>query len=81
MKGWDCLAEAVNAGRLTGADKIGERVGKVIGKHKVGKHFTRDITDTSFTFGRDEEKIAGGSGSGRHLRDPHQCQRRHPQLR
>jgi hypothetical protein len=52
------IAEAVQAGRLTGADKIGERVGKVIGKHKVGKHFIRNITDTSFTFGRDEEKIA-----------------------
>ena len=33
-------------------------MGKVIDKHKVGKHFIRDITDTSFTFGRDEEKIA-----------------------
>jgi DDE family transposase len=52
------IAETVEAGRLTGADKIGERVGKVIGKHKVGKHFIRNITDTSFTFGRDEEKIA-----------------------
>ncbi|HEY6421648.1 MAG TPA: hypothetical protein VIY28_00085 [Pseudonocardiaceae bacterium] len=48
----------MNAGKLTGADKIGERVGKVIGKHKVGKHFIRDITDTSFAFHRDEEKIA-----------------------
>jgi len=48
----------VDAGRLTGADKIGERVGKVIGKHKVGKHFIRNITGTSFAFARDEEKIA-----------------------
>jgi transposase len=52
------ITEAVNAGRLTGADKIGERVGKVIGKHKVGKHFIRDITDTSFVYQRDEEKIS-----------------------
>jgi hypothetical protein len=52
------ITEAVNAGRLTGADKIGERVGKVIGKHKVGKHFIRDITDTSFAYKRDEEKIS-----------------------
>lgn len=52
------ITEAVDAGRLTGADKIGERVGKVIGKHKVGKHFIRDITDTSFVFSRDEEKIS-----------------------
>jgi Transposase DDE domain len=52
------IKKAVDAGRLTGADKIGERVGKVIGKHKVGKHFIREITDTSFAFDRDEEKIS-----------------------
>jgi transposase len=44
-------------GRLKDADKIGVRVGKVIGKHKVGKHFIWDITGTSFSFRRDEEKI------------------------
>ena len=37
---------------------IGERAGKVIGKYKVGKHFIREITDTSFAFRRDEENIA-----------------------
>jgi hypothetical protein len=52
------IKQAVNAGKLTGADKIGERVGKAIGKHKVGKHFIREVTDTSFTYTRDEEKIA-----------------------
>ena len=52
------ITEAVDAGRLTGADNIGERVGKVIDKHKVGKHFIREVTDTSFAFHRDEEKIA-----------------------
>ena len=29
----------VAAGRLTGADKIGVRVGKVISKYKIAKHF------------------------------------------
>jgi transposase len=52
------ITQAVDTGKLTGADKIGERVGKVIDKHKVGKHFIREITDTSFVFHRDEEKIA-----------------------
>ena len=47
----------VQAGRLTGADKIGERTGKVIGKHKVGKHFLREVTDSTFTYRRDEDKI------------------------
>ena len=30
--------------------RIGEAVGKVIGKYKVGKHFHRTITDTSLTY-------------------------------
>ena len=46
------------AGRLKDPDKIGMRVGKVIGKHKVGKHFLWEISDGSFSFRRDEEKIA-----------------------
>jgi hypothetical protein len=52
------IKTSVDAGRLADAAKIGERVGKVIGKHKVGKHFLREITATSFTYRRDEEKIA-----------------------
>jgi transposase len=46
------------AGRLKDPDKIGMRVGKIIGKHKVGKHFLWEISDGSFSFRRDEEKIA-----------------------
>jgi len=52
------IRKSVTAGRLRDTDKIGVRVGKVIGKHKVGKHFTWDITGDGFTFRRDEEKIA-----------------------
>jgi hypothetical protein len=51
------IAMSVQAGRLTGADKIGERIGKVIGKHKVGKHFLREVTDSTLTYRRDEDKI------------------------
>ena len=51
------IKAAAAAGRLEGAGKIGERVGKVINKRKVGKHFLREITDTTFTFRRDQEKI------------------------
>ncbi|MGH4012062.1 MAG: IS1634 family transposase [Pseudonocardiaceae bacterium] len=51
------IAASVHAGRLTGADKIGERIGKVIGKHKVAKHFVREVTDSTFTYRRDEDKI------------------------
>lgn len=51
------IAASVQAGRLTGADKIGERIGKVIGKHKVAKHFLREVTDSTFTYSRNEDKI------------------------
>ena len=43
---------------LCGAGKIGVRVGKVINRHKVGKHFITTITDDSFSFARDLDKIA-----------------------
>ena len=43
---------------LRGAAAIGVRVGKVINRHKVAKHFSTAITDTTFTFRRDDEKIA-----------------------
>ena len=43
---------------LRGAAEIGVRVGKVINQHKVGKHFSTTISDDSFSFRRDQEKIA-----------------------
>jgi len=43
---------------LHGADRIGLRVGKVRDRYKVGKHFRIEITDDSFGYERDEEKIA-----------------------
>lgn len=43
--------------RLGGKDNIGVRVGKVINKHKVGKHFELDIQDDSFAFSRRQERI------------------------
>jgi Transposase DDE domain len=51
------IQASVASGRLKGAGTIGERVGKVINKRKVGKHFLCEITDTAFTFRRDQEKI------------------------
>lgn len=42
---------------LRGKDKIGIRVGKVINKHKVGKHFELDIQNDSFGFSRRQERI------------------------
>lgn len=42
---------------LRGAAAIGERVGRVINKYQMAKHFTRTITDTSFTYARNEGSI------------------------
>jgi hypothetical protein len=42
---------------LRGKKDIGLRVGKVINKHKMEKHFDLTITESSFDFQRDEEKI------------------------
>ena len=52
------IAVSVQAGRHVGADKIGIRVGKVINRHKMGKHFTLTITDTTFEYTRNNPAIA-----------------------
>jgi len=52
------IVAAVAAGRLVGAGKIGIRVGKVIGRYKMAKHYTLDITNDTFAFTRDTEAIA-----------------------
>ena len=51
------IADRVAAGRLSGADKIGVAVGKVINKYKMGKHFHTTITDTGLTVTRDQARI------------------------
>ncbi len=51
------IAAQVAAGRLMDADKIGVKVGKVINKRKVGKHFITDIADGRLSWRRDQEKI------------------------
>ena len=52
------IAASVTAGRLVGADKIGVRVGKVINRHKMAKHFSLDITDTALGYTRNSAAIA-----------------------
>ncbi|MGO9654914.1 MAG: IS1634 family transposase [Mycobacterium sp.] len=52
------LIARVAAGRLAGADKIGVEVGKVINKHKMGKHLHYRITDTSLAIQRRHDQIA-----------------------
>jgi len=48
----------VRQGRFGGKDKIGIRVGKVVDKYKVAKHFVLDIRDDGFEFSVDAQKVA-----------------------
>jgi len=43
---------------LRGKDRIGLRVGRILGRFKMGKHFKLDITDERFAYGRDQVGIA-----------------------
>ena len=54
----DKVAAMVAGGRLRGADKIGIRVGKVVAKYKVGKHFDLAITGSSLTFEVNDARVA-----------------------
>jgi hypothetical protein len=49
---------SVASGRISGRDKIGLRVGKVVGKYKMAKHFDLDIQDAAFSFSVNEKRLA-----------------------
>jgi hypothetical protein len=51
------ITAAVSAGRLAGAGKIGIRVGKVVGRYKMAKHYHLDITEDAFGYTRDQASI------------------------
>jgi hypothetical protein len=48
---------AVAAGRLAGADRIGLRVGPLVNKHKMAKHFEISITDRGLSISRRTAQI------------------------
>ncbi len=47
--------------RLEGREKIALRVGKVIGRYKMAKHFEFEITDNSFVYRRKSDSTAAES--------------------
>ncbi len=51
------ICAAVKEGRLTGAAAIGVRVGKIIGKHKMAKHYTLTITPRRIRFTHNQKTI------------------------
>ena len=54
----DKIKARVDAGKLAGSDEIGVRVGKVINRYKVAKHFELSIEDNAFSFARKLAAIA-----------------------
>jgi len=51
------VRDRVRAGRLTGQDRIGVAVGRVINQYKVAKHFELTIEDASLRWSRNAESI------------------------
>ena len=51
------LVAAVESGQLTGADKIGLRVGKVLNRWKMAKHFDVAITDSTLRVSRRQAAV------------------------
>ncbi|MGH9302713.1 MAG: IS1634 family transposase, partial [Acidimicrobiales bacterium] len=49
---------SVTAGRLRGKEKIGVRVGRVVNKYKVAKHFELSIEERGFEFKILEDQVA-----------------------
>lgn len=53
----DKIAASVQAGKLAGAGTIGVKVGRVLGRFKMAKHFTLDIAEGHFAYARNQEAI------------------------
>lgn len=51
------IKTSVDAGRLTGQDKIGVQVGKIINRHKVAKHFELSIGESALGWSRRQDAI------------------------
>jgi transposase len=53
----DKVCAMVARATLLGADKIGVRVGRVVNKYKVAKHFELTIKDAAFSYRIDQHKV------------------------
>ena len=56
-KKFDKLRQRIESGQLHGQDKIGVRVGKVVNKYKVAKHFRLAIAEDAFDFEIDQQSV------------------------
>jgi len=53
----DKVVAAVGAGRLADPATIGVKIGRVLGRFKMAKHFTLDIADRHFAYARNQAAI------------------------
>ena len=53
----DKLRQRIEHGQLHGQDRIGVRVGKVLNKYKVSKHFRLDIREDTFDFKINQDNV------------------------
>jgi hypothetical protein len=53
----DKVVAAVQAGRLADPATIGVKIGRVLGRFKMAKHFTLDIADSHFAYARNQPAI------------------------
>ena len=72
-KDLDAIVEATkrSKNRLQDKARIALRIGKIVNRYKVAKHFVLDITDTTFSYRRDQGRITS-EASRRHLCSAHQ---------
>jgi transposase len=52
------VVSSIQARRLRRADKIGIRVGRILGRHKMAKHFDIDISEGALRYERKHEAIS-----------------------
>ena len=52
------MRQMIDKGQLHGQSAIGIRVGKVINKYRVGKHFKLDIRDDDFNFEINQDQVS-----------------------
>jgi transposase len=60
----DKVREMVGRGRLYGKELIGDRVGKVLGQYKIGKHYKVEVRDDGFDYEIDEGALAAEVAEG-----------------
>jgi transposase len=62
LRAIDKVRFLIKSGKYGGQDKIGVRIGKIIDKFKVAKHFNLNIRDGGFDYEIDDDKVTAEAG-------------------